>query len=328
MWCRWVTIADVKALCEVCLSEAYSNEVHTREMMFGLRHEFSYNQCLDCGVMSLKDVPTDMSQYYPKDYYSYKIPGNGQNPLRRYLRRKRLAHQYATRNFIGTLLKARPAHSKYAWWFQILGLKEGESLLDIGCGRGEMLYELTQIGFYPLTGIDPYIDGDFSIGSKVNVFKQDIYSHQGSYDYITMEHSFEHMARPRDVMKEIQRLLKPRGKAMIRIPIADCRAMSMYGPNWVQIDAPRHLFIHTRKSMAILAHQAGLEIFETCFDSVPFQFRSSELYARDVPLIDHETKTYFSEAEEHEFIRLTSEVNNAGEGDQAAFFLRRSTDAP
>lgn len=42
-------------------------------MMFGFRNEFTYIECAVCGTVQIEEVPTDIAEYYPGDYYSYKL---------------------------------------------------------------------------------------------------------------------------------------------------------------------------------------------------------------------------------------------------------------
>jgi hypothetical protein len=95
----------------------------------------------------------------------------------------------------------------------------------------------------------------------------------------------------------------------------------------VQLDAPRHLFIHSVKSMETLAAQAGLRVAEVAWDSTEFQFWGSEQYLRDIPLradasyATRPEKSIFSARQIADFRTKAAELNALGRGDQAAFFL-------
>jgi 2-polyprenyl-3-methyl-5-hydroxy-6-metoxy-1,4-benzoquinol methylase len=72
-----------------------------------------------------------------------------------------------------------------------------------------------------------------------------------------LHHSFEHMDNPCGVLKQIDKLLNPDGELLIRIPVSDSFAWRKYGVDWFQLDAPRHFFLHTTKSIALLAKNSG-----------------------------------------------------------------------
>ena len=73
-------------------------------------------------------------------------------------------------------------------------------------------------------------------------------------------HSFEHMENPFEVMNQSNRLLNKNKFLLVRIPVADSYAFKHYRENWCSLDAPRHLFLHTKKSIELLAKQSGFEI--------------------------------------------------------------------
>jgi len=105
-----------------------------------------------------------------------------------------------------------------------------------------------------------------------------------------------------------------------------------YGINWVNWDAPRHLYLHTVKSMELLAAGAGMEISNIAYDSSGQQISSSELYIRGVPYVEHgkyrpdsrpgNSTNAFSPQEWDGFQQQAAELNRKREGDTACFYLR------
>ena len=64
----------MSAACRIC-GNASDNRAHVaREMMFGTRERFDYVECARCGCLQIRDVPADLSPYYPADYYSLAAP--------------------------------------------------------------------------------------------------------------------------------------------------------------------------------------------------------------------------------------------------------------
>jgi len=115
---------------------------------------------------------------------------------------------------------------------------------------------------------------------------------------------------------------------LLRIPVADSFARRKYGIHWVAWDAPRHLYLHTVKSLHIAASGAGFEVAEVTYDSTHSQFVGSELYLRGVPFqqagLYHAgmPKAAFTAAEWRGFQRATAELNALRDGDTACFYLR------
>jgi hypothetical protein len=115
---------------------------------------------------------------------------------------------------------------------------------------------------------------------------------------------------------------------VIRVPVADSWAWRAYGTDWVQLDAPRHLFLHTRQSIELLSKRAGLKVVRVFHDSYAFQFWGSEQYRRGIPLRDPRSygedpqTDLFTATEIAEFERRSVKLNREAAGDSAGFVLR------
>jgi hypothetical protein len=98
--------------------------------------------------------------------------------------------------------------------------------------------------------------------------------------------------------------------------------------HWAAWDAPRHLYLHTVKSLHLAASAAGFEVAEVTYDSTKSQFVGSELYLRGIPAEQGEayqygkSKTAFTAAEWKRFLRAAVELNSMRDGDTACFYLR------
>ncbi|MCP9494505.1 MAG: class I SAM-dependent methyltransferase [Pyrinomonadaceae bacterium MAG19_C2-C3] len=179
-------------------------------------------------------------------------------------------------------------------------------------------------GFTNLTGIDPYIRKDICYANGINIWKKTIAEVDQEYDFVIINHAFEHMSEPRVVLRELRRILKPNCCTLIRIPIAGSYAWNKYGVNWVQLDAPRHLFLHTSKSMEILTAQTGFTIRKIFQDSNEFQFVGSEMYLKGLHLLDETKAGLFPPEVIVSFRKKAELLNKEGKGDQAGFFLWKS----
>ena len=132
--------------------------------------------------------------------------------------------------------------------------------MDVGSGQGLRLYELELAVFNNLTGVDPNVECDSKVGENIKIYKKYLSELEDKFDLIMMHYSFEHMPNPKDVMKDSSRLLNDDGTLLIRIPVTVSYVWEKYGTDLVQFDAPRHLFIHSKQSMEILAEQTGFRL--------------------------------------------------------------------
>jgi SAM-dependent methyltransferase len=312
------------ANCHIC-GNGEGNRTHSaREMMFGSRDEFHYLECGTCGCLQLLDVPADLGKYYPAGYYSFGPPVLGRGGrLRRSLRRRHYRWYTQGRGLIGWLIASWRETPYFYDWLRRTGVRPESAILDVGCGGGEFLLRLAAEGFSDLTGIDPYLQDDRQLGFGLRLHRRCLSDCEGAYDLIVLNHSFEHMADPLGVLQSLHRLLRPGRFALIRTPVASSRAWQMYGTDWAQLDAPRHLFVHTVDSLHRLAGQAGLQLDDVFYDSNEFQFVASEKCRRGLALTDPAGDALFPPAERERFRRTAEQLNRSGEGDQAGFYLRR-----
>jgi len=213
-------------------------------------------------------------------------------------------------------------------WLAKLRLGLDDQVLDVGSGAGSLLFYMRGLGFTNLEGVDPYIDADMEF-ERIAIHKAQLSDLDGLHDLVMFHHSLEHMPDPVVALKEAARLTKVGKHILIRVPVAGTYAWRTYKMNWVQFDAPRHIFLHTEKSIKILANQAGLVLERVLYDSSAFQFWGSEQYLKDIPLRSNESlakpggRVLFSENEIARFEEKAMALNITGDVDQACFFLRR-----
>jgi SAM-dependent methyltransferase len=270
-----------------------------------------------------------MAAHYPANYYSFSASGMRAEPAwRRRLKTARLDYLFEGSGWLGRVvspfLKVPP---EMAPWLETTGVRQHSRVLDVGCGQGRLLRQMAGWGFTSLAGADPFVSGDLSFPDGVNVLRRALAEVTGEFDCIMMHHSFEHMNEQRAVLAEVRRLLAPNGRALIRIPLCSSAAFREYRTDWVQLDAPRHFYLHSRKSMESLAVAAGFAVERVVYDSTAFQFWGSEQYRRGVPLFSSESYAVnrkasgFSKSQIAALEARARMLNAQEDGDQACFIL-------
>ncbi|MBD3675341.1 MAG: class I SAM-dependent methyltransferase [Planctomycetaceae bacterium] len=322
--------------CQICLASEGETFV-VQERMFGTREEFEYFECADCGCLQLEAIPEEMSRYYPSGYYSFG--GESRNDISTSGFKTRLKQKRDQAVLMGQTGAFRllanwypnPELEKMSRWFIPTGVRSLKcSILDVGCGAGDLLKRLHAMGFSNLTGIDPYREtSDEAPGLKLLAQNLEELG-ETPYDLIMLHHTFEHLPDPIQVLQDIERKLTPNGCCVIRIPVKSEGAWKRYGVHWGEIDAPRHFFLHTEESLSRAAKSAGLEVFDTLYEDDPFPYYLSELYLRDISLseIQNGTQTewerIFSAEELEQMKQLARENNRPGFASRAAFLLKPS----
>ncbi|SDD26549.1 Methyltransferase domain-containing protein [Mucilaginibacter pineti] len=304
--------------CKIC-DDKLGDAFPIREMMLGTREEFNYAQCTGCGTIQILNIPGNIGNYYPNYYYSFhhKIPALIQLPLfKRIFKDIRIKKKY------------RQKDTDIFNYLRPIQTLASHKILDIGCGSGKLICEMFNLGFQNVQGTDKFIEAGYDYGYGVKVFKKDLSElKKKSYNLLMMHHVFEHMDNPAEELVKCHRLLKDDGHLIIRIPVVG-KAWDIYKTDWIQLDAPRHFFLHTVASMKILAGKAGFVIDNVIYDSTAFQFWGSELYKRDIPFVNENKEyrlptDYYSTEELDNYEQLASGLNKEQQGDSAIFYLTK-----
>ncbi len=290
--------------CEICNSTG-GKIYRVREMMFGFGDEFEYQECPTCGCLSLLDVPSDLSKYYPQDYYSLLQSNKStMRTLRNriYLSALSFLVNWRERLDLDVIRRVK--------------LRKDQKFLDVGCGAGLLLEDLRELG-YDAEGVDPFVASDIKDRFGIRVFKKSLDEVTGTYDVVFFRHSLEHMPRQLDVLCSARKRVRPGGTCVISIPVVGW-AWREYGPNWSQLDAPRHLFIHSIDSFTRVAEKAGFHIERVIYDSCDFQFWTSDLYRAGLPLHGSQPPTWFRRMQMR---KRAKALNEARDGDSVQIYM-------
>jgi SAM-dependent methyltransferase len=294
-------------------------------MRFGTRETFAYVECAGCGCLQIAADPLELGRHRP-DAPLPGAPREGPSGLVGAARRARSHVLYGTVGRKGGMPWVVP---RYHPWIQGAGAGLDSAIADVGRGTGQLLRELRADGFRDLTGIDPDLAQEVD-EPGFRLRRGELADLEGPFDLVMLHHSLARMADQLHALRELARVIGPAGVALVRIPVADSWAWRQFGTDWVHVDAPRNLYLHTRRSLEHAARAAGLRITSVRHDSGAEQFWGSELYRRDLPLVDPATSrplepaAHFNRLDLLRYRIRARRLNASGEGDQACFFLRRA----
>lgn len=309
--------------CRICGGGA-DLSVQATERMFGLGGEFWYDRCGSCGAVQLRDVPADLGRYYPDDYYALGAAAGTRRAVPAAVRRLRDSLVFGRARLFGRWIEPLLSPGMLQWrgWLEGAGATRRSRILDVGSGSGAPLRRLRDQGFLHVLGLDPFVDRTISYRGQPLVRKGSLDDVSGEWDLIMFHHSLEHIHDQRGTFARVAELLAPDGCCLIRIPTVSSQAWEEYQDRWVQLDAPRHLMLHSTESLARLAASVGLQVEAVVHDSTEFQFEGSEWYRRGRPLTEL-SPAAFSPEQRRAFADRAAALNAEGRGDQAAFYLRR-----
>ena len=145
-------------------------------------------------------------------------------------------------------------------------------VFELGCGRGDLLAALRDLGF-ATAGIEPgEAAADTARRRGLDVTCADFQAGVGegkAWDLVLAAHVIEHVAEPTALLAEIDRLLRPGGCAVIRTPLAGSWDGAVFGAYSGSFDVPYHLWVPSREALRRVVAEAGLVWQELAPDPVP-----------------------------------------------------------
>lgn len=147
-------------------------------------------------------------------------------------------------------------------------------IVDIGCGRGELLQRLNRLGYSKTFGFDPYapLRNDVNNMTRGGVSDARDVLGPASCDVVIMNHVLEHVQDQQGIIASVSDILKDGGVCIVRVPIQSW-AYRKFRSRWPQLERGRHVAFHCIDSLKILCETVGsLKMRDVWFDSNAFQF--------------------------------------------------------
>jgi len=152
--------------------------------------------------------------------------------------------------------------------------KGGGRLLDVGCGNGGFLLLARQAG-WQVEGVDfdeGAVKAARSRGLTVHLGGIDVLEGQDEcFDVITICHVIEHVYSPGSLLQRLNSLLKTGGTLWLDTPNLNSLGAIRFGPNWRDLDPPRHLVLFNAESLCRCLANAG-------FGSIRQRWRGMSLF--------------------------------------------------
>ena len=209
--------------------------------------QVSIVQCQECELIYQNPRPSfdEMGQHYPPEYESHAPTLKHSNNS--WLLNRALQYGMDKRRRFVTRHK-----------------NQGR-LLDIGCATGHFLRDMEKLGSWDLMGVET---SAHAAGIARDQYNLDVFAgtiEEANYpdqffDVITMWDVVEHLHNPLGSLFEINRILKEDGILVFRVPNGDSWDAKLFGSTWAGLDAPRHLFVFTPKTISMMLHLSKFKI--------------------------------------------------------------------
>ncbi len=238
-------------LCPICRQPLRPTRVRAYDRLVTGDGPFGIAECTACeyGVTDPQLSGDELAPYYADTYYEefYEhTEGNVRNPLHQL--RTMLRRSGAKRR------QRRPP-------FELDGLSPG-SVLEVGCGAGELLAEFAKRG-WKTYGIDPSSAATAAAGRRgAEVHTGTLEDHpwpSQTFQLIVFQHSLEHIPDPVEAVRGTSELLAPGGRLIVDVPNWMSWQRHLFGNRWAMLDMPRHLQHFSPRALTRLAHELGLE---------------------------------------------------------------------
>ena len=237
-----------KMNCPVCLNSATVPALSGTDLLFETTSKtFTLDSCSACRCLFLNPMPRkeEIAGFYPNQYWwSAGKPGL----LKKF---EAIYRRMALRGHISFISKAA-------------GSRAGLALLDVGCGSASLLDLMKQRGFRVM-GVD-FSSEAAAVAKEENGVQvvvgslEDAAFPDASFDIVTLFHVMEHVTNPREVLKEVGRILRPGGSVVLQVPNIDSWQFGIFGAKWYGLDIPRHVIDYSSGAILRLLAETGFEV--------------------------------------------------------------------
>jgi SAM-dependent methyltransferase len=136
------------------------------------------------------------------------------------------------------------------------------TLLDVGCGRGDLAASWIASGWRVL-GVEPSAEAASTARSRgvdvVGATLADARLEPPPLDAVVFRHSLEHVPDPRKDLLRAHDLLRPGGRLAVIVPNWGSWQRRAFGEYWFPLELPRHRTHFTRAGLWAALETAGYE---------------------------------------------------------------------
>jgi len=295
-----IQVEEVEA-CSICHAAGVPRHPGMRDKIFGAAGVWNLSYCRACdlGWLNPRPVPSDIGKAY-RNYYTHSISQERRSilsALKRSVQSELLNRRFGYQTvpaatasrLVATVASTLVPMATEVVGFSVMWLAacwKGK-LLDVGCGTGEFLEKMKQLG-WDVAGVEPdeqaagVAKERFGLDVSATTLAEARFS-SNSFDCITAHQTIEHMHDPIEFLGESLRILKPGGKLIVTTPNISSLGHRVFRRCWRGLEPPRHLFLFSPRALRTCVDRVGfqIEVLRTSARSTWEIWYASRLICRD-----------------------------------------------
>ncbi len=191
--------------------------------MHGIPGSWAVHECPSCGSGTTLPLAEEqeLSAFYPRDYALFSLP---RGPM------------------AAVMVRVQGARNRR---FPLAGLGTGSpgTMLDVGCGRGDLAASWLAAGWRVL-GVEPSPEAAATARRRGTEIVGETLSTAvlapSSLDVVVFRHSLEHVIDPRADLHRAHTALRPGGRLALYVPNWCSWQRRAFGEYWFPLELPRH----------------------------------------------------------------------------------------
>lgn len=253
----------------MCGGEGHDTVLVGRDLVFRRPGTYPVVRCQGCQLeyVTPRPTPEALGAHYPDDYFGYQHEDNEPAWLRPLLRNMRRDIELRRIKYLEEAIGP---------------ITEGLSLLDVGCGPNSLLATIRDERGVTGTGLDFKAEVVEHVRQTLGMpmvqgTLHDAAFEAGRFDAVMMMEYLEHEPDPLGVLGEARRVTRTGGHVVLELPHIAGGPGRFFGPNWWNLDVPRHLVFFTPDTLKDALSRTGYELVHLKTFSFPFYIGNSVL---------------------------------------------------